>query len=69
MSDFSIYSTKSKYYHRLVVGKIQDETAGVAIKKFFELNPKMHSYLADDNSEYKKAAGVNKIVAATNHNE
>ena len=33
--DFSEYSTKSKYYddsNKLVVGKVKDETAGVAVK-------------------------------------
>ena len=35
MFDFNNYSTKSKYYddsHNLMVGKIKQETAGVAIK-------------------------------------
>ena len=36
MFDFSYYSTKSKYYNsnKLVVGKMKDETAGVAIEEF-----------------------------------
>ena len=37
MFDFSNYSTKSKYYgnsNKLVVGKMKDETTGVAIKEF-----------------------------------
>ena len=37
MFDFSNYSTKSKYYNnsnKLVVGKMEDETAGVVIKEF-----------------------------------
>ena len=35
MLHFSIYSTKSKYYHnsnKLVAGKMKDETAGIAIE-------------------------------------
>ena len=51
MSDFSIYSTKSKYYdnsRKLVVGKMKDETVGVAIKEFVRLKPKMYSYLVND---------------------
>ena len=35
MFDFSNYSAKSKYYvdlNKLVVGNMEDETAGVAIK-------------------------------------
>ena len=58
MFDLSNYSTKSKYYdnsNKLVVDKMKDETAGVAIEEFFRLKPKMHSHLADDNSEHKKA--------------
>ena len=40
------------------------------IKEFDELKPKMYSYLVDDNSEHKKAKGVNKNIAATiSHNE
>ena len=69
MFDFSKYSTKSKYYdnsNKLVIGKMKDETAGVAIEEFVGLKP----YLLDDNSEHKKAKGVNRNVVATiSHNE
>ena len=68
MFEFSNYSTKSKYddnLNKLVIGKIKDETACVAIKEFVGLKPKMYLYLVDDNSEHKKAKGVNKNVAAT----
>ena len=40
MFDFSIYSTKSKYYHnsnKLVVGQMKDETTSVAIEEFVGL--------------------------------
>ena len=73
MFHFSNYSTKSKYYdnsNKLVVGKMKDETAGVAIEEFANLKPKMYSYLGDNNSEHKKAKDVNKNVVATiSHNE
>ena len=39
--DFSNYSTESKYYdnsNKLVVGKMKDETAAMAIDEFFGLN-------------------------------
>ena len=58
MFDFSNYSTKSKYYdnsNKLVVDKIKDETAGVAIEEFVGLKPKMYLYLVYDNSEHKKS--------------
>ena len=45
MSYFSNYLTKSKYYdnsNKLVVGKMKDETAGVAIEEFPGLKPKMY---------------------------
>ena len=45
MFDFSNYSTKSKYYdnsNNLVIGKIKDETAGVAIEEFVRLKQKMY---------------------------
>ena len=57
MFDFSNYSAKSKYYdnsNKLVVGKMEDETADLAIKEFVELKPKMYSYLVENNSEQKK---------------
>ena len=68
MFDFSNYSSKSKYYdnsNKLAVGKIKDETVGVAIEKFVGLKPKMYSYLVDDNSAHRKAKCVNRNVAAT----
>ena len=43
MFNFSNYSTNSKYYensHKLVVGKMKDETAGVSIEEFVGLMPK-----------------------------
>ena len=68
--DFSNYS---KYYNnsnKLVVGKMKDEAAGVQIKEFVGLKRKMYSYLVDDNSEDKKAKGVNKnFVGTTSHDK
>ena len=73
MFDFSNYSTKSKYHedsNKIVIGKMKDETAGAAIEEFVGLKPKMYSYLVDDNSEHKKAKGLNRnIVATISHNE
>ena len=63
MLDFSGYSTKRKYYdnsNKLVVGKMKDETAGVAMEEFVGLKPKMYSYLVD--GEHDKVKGVNKIL-------
>ena len=57
MSSFSNYLTNSKYYdnsNKLVVGKMKDKTAGVAIKEFVGLKQKMYLHLVNDNSEYKK---------------
>ena len=49
---------------------MKDETNGVAIEKFVGLNLKIHLFLIDDNSEYKKAKSVNKnIVATISYNE
>ena len=36
----------------------------VTIETFFQLKPKMYSFLVDDSSEYKKEKGVNKNVVA-----
>ena len=79
MFDFNIYSTniysnKSKYHDnssKLVVDKMKNETAGVAIEEFFEWKPKMYSYLVDGNREHKKTKGINKSIIAIiiNHNE
>ena len=60
MFHFSNYSTKSKYYdnsNKLVVGKMKDETAGLAIKEFVKLKPETYSYSVDDNIEHKKTKG------------
>ena len=54
MFGFSNYSTKSKYYddsNKLAIGKVKDETTGVAIEELVGLTPKMSSYLVDDNSK------------------
>ena len=72
MFDFSNYLTKSKYYdgsNELIIGKMKDETGGVAIEEYDGLKPKMYSFFVD-NSEHKKAKCMNKNVAATiSHNE
>ena len=60
MFDFSNSSTKSKYYNdwnKLVACKMKDEKAGVSIKEFVGLNPKMYSFLLDYSSEQKRAKG------------
>ena len=62
MFDFSNYSIKSKYYddsNKLVIGKMKDETGGVAIEEFVGLKPKLYSFLVDNN-ENKKEKGMNK---------
>ena len=60
--------TKSKYYddlNKLVIGKMKDETGGVATEKFVGLKPKMYSFLLNDNREPKKAKGVNRNAVVT----
>ena len=67
MFDFSNQSIKSKYYNdlnKLVIGKMKDETAGVAIKEFVGLKPKMYSFLVENN-EHKKAKGISKNIVVT----
>ena len=67
MFDFNNYSAKPKYYDdskKLVVGKMEDEKAGVAIEEFVGLKPKMYLFLVDDCKEHKKAKAVNKNVVA-----
>ena len=72
MSDFSNYSTKSKYHddsNKVVIGKMKDENGGVANEEFVGLKAKLYLFLVDNN-EHKKAKGVNKnIVATISHNE
>ena len=48
MFDYSNSSTKSMRYdnsNKLVIGKMKDETGGVAIEEFVRLKPKMYSFL------------------------
>ena len=69
---FSDYLTQSKYYddsNKSVTGKMENETSGAAFEEFVRLKPKMYLVFVADNSEYKKAKGVNRNVAATSHNE
>ena len=43
MFDFSNYSTKSKYYddpNKVVIGKMKDETGGIATEEFVGLKSK-----------------------------
>ena len=72
MLDFGNYSTKSKYYdnsNKLVIGKMKDETAGIAIKKLVGLKPKMYSFL-EGNGQHKKVKGVNRnTVSAISQND
>ena len=73
MFNFSDYLSKSKYYYdsnKLVIGKMKDETGGVAIEEFVRWKSKMYSFLIDDNSEPKKAKVLNNNVAPTiSHSE
>ena len=65
MFNFSNYSTKTKYYHdsnKLVIGKMKNKTAGVAIEEFVRLKPKMYSFLVDNNREHEEAKSVNRTA-------
>ena len=70
---FSNYSTKSKYYddsNKLVIRKMEDETADVVIEEFIGLKPKIYSFLLDNNSEHKKARGRIKLfLKKLTHNQ
>ena len=55
--------------NKLVIGKMEDETGGVAIEEIVGMKPKMYSFLVDI-SEYKKTKGAKRNVVATiSHNE
>ena len=63
MFDSSNYMAKLKYYDnssKLVIGKMKDETGSLTIEESVGLN--IYSFLVD-NSEHKKAKGVNKNVS------
>ena len=72
MFDIGNFLTKSKYYdnlNKLVIGKMKDETGGVAIEEFAGLKPRIYSFLVDNN-EHKKAKGINRHAVLTiSHNE
>ena len=44
---------------------MKNETRGVVVKELVGLKPKMYLYLVDDNSEHKKAKGVNRNIVTT----
>ena len=55
--DFSNFCACSKFHddlNNLAVGKVKEKIGAVAIKEFFELKPKIYSFLVDGSSEYKK---------------
>ena len=55
--------------NKLVIGKMEDETGGVAIEEIVGMKPKMYSFLVDI-SEYKKTKSAKRNVVATiSHNE
>ena len=58
--DFSNYSSKSKRKKKLVVGKVKNKKAGVAVKEFVDLKRTRYSYLVDNSSEHKNPKGVNR---------
>ena len=67
MFHLSNYSAESRYYdnwNKLAVGKMKDETAGAATEEFVRVKSNIYLYLVDDNSEHKKAKGINKNFAA-----
>ena len=72
MLDSSNDSFKSKYYDnskKLVIGKMKDETIGVAIEEFVWLKPKVYSFLVDE-SEHRKVKGAYiNLVATISNNE
>ena len=54
-----------KFYddsNRVVVAKMKDEIAGVAIKKFVVFKAKMYSFLVDYNSERKKQSLIFSLI-------
>ena len=63
MFDFSNHLDKQKHYddsNKLIVGKMKDEIAGVAIKESVELKPRLYFFLVDDSKEHKKAKALKK---------
>ena len=69
MFDFSNYSTKSKCYDdssKLIIGKMKDETEGVAIEEFVGLKSKIYSFLVD-NSEHQKVRSMKKLCCCNNN--
>ena len=67
------YSAKSKYHddsNKLAVGKMKDETVGVAMKKIVALKQEINSFLVNDSIEHKKAKYLDKnVVAQVSHSE
>ena len=63
--DFSNYWKDWIFYNNsnnLVVGKMRDETCGVAIKGFVGLKSKMYTLITEEKHESKKAKDINKNV-------
>ena len=50
---FKVLQWHKKHIHR----SMNDETCGVPIKSFAGINPKMYTFIIEDNHESKKAKG------------
>ena len=48
---------------------MKDETKSITIEEFVGLKPSFYSLLVDDNSEHKKAKGVNRVTKSYNEQE
>ena len=65
MFDYSNSSTKSMRYdnsNKLVIGKMKDETGGVAIEEFVRLKPKMYSFLVIIVNIKKQKAWIEMLL-------
>ena len=67
--DNSDYPKDSLYYNptnKKVIGKFKDEAAGMPIREFIGLRPKMYSYIKDNNKNEKTAKRIRKYVIKKN---
>ena len=53
--------------NKVVVGKINDEAPGNAIKEFVGLKTKIYSFLIDDSIERKQLKGLKKKCCCNNN--
>ena len=65
-SNFELNRSLPKRKNKKVIGLMKDELSGQIMKKIVRLRQNKHSYLTENNDEYKKARDTEKCIIKRN---